>query len=635
MTLKFLRPEKNQRLLLWLAVVMYAAGFTAFCWWKYSNFFYDNLDLAIYNQVFLNTLHGNFFASTIHPPTYLADHFELGILALLPFYALRPGPQILLLLQSVIIALTALPIYALARTWFKQNSWLPLLASVLWLLNPQVHNMNFFEFHLLPLAVLLLLWAFYFYARQRYAPFVILVAASMLVREDVAFIVLMFSAIAWWEKKSLGWKLAPLLLAVSYGLVSFSLIAALSPIGSYKFLSLYGWLGGSDALSIATSFLTHPLTVINHLLTFTNLEFILGLTFPFFFLVFTKSKYWLLLIPPAAQIMLGADGGSALILETHYAGYFLLGLFPLMLIGWVKIRNGQWPRWLPQVLRHQRAIMALTAAATVYAGLTYGSIVPALTARALQRSALDKQRLTETIPSQASVAATFEFLTTLSSREKIYSLHYAYIGTLQYAKTTYRLPADTEYLVIDWEEMLKNQMHFNKHHTWGPYAKYLPSNLAAILKDFNLRQASGALNLWQRAENGRPAANPLVSFEAATTTKNSPDPIMLSGGDQPLGLATSWLLPPASNDQHYYIEVATAERVFDLPLAYGLEPDGTAVGPQTATMLIPLNSGETEITLKLMRWSQSYLKLGGLKNLEAISDARPVSPPITIQRGKW
>ena len=67
-------------------------------------------DLGIFDQVFWNTTQGRFFESTMslvqaQPHSYLADHFSPVYLLLLPFYALVPRPETLLVIQTLFLAL--------------------------------------------------------------------------------------------------------------------------------------------------------------------------------------------------------------------------------------------------------------------------------------------------------------------------------------------------------------------------------------------------------------------------------------------------------------------------------------------------------------------------------------------------
>jgi hypothetical protein len=56
------------------------------------------------------------------------------------------------------------------------------------------------------------------------------------------------------------------------------------------------------------------------------------------------------------------------------------------------------------------------------------------------------------VPRGASVVATFDFLTKLSCREKLYTFHYIYFGREKVEKKKFLLPKDTEYALIDFQD---------------------------------------------------------------------------------------------------------------------------------------------------------------------------------------
>ncbi len=71
-------------------------------------------DLGIFDQVFWNTTRGRFFESTMslvqaQPHSYLGDHFSPVYLLLVPFYALIPRPETLLVIQTLFLALGVWP----------------------------------------------------------------------------------------------------------------------------------------------------------------------------------------------------------------------------------------------------------------------------------------------------------------------------------------------------------------------------------------------------------------------------------------------------------------------------------------------------------------------------------------------
>ena len=113
--------KKNNFKILWAVIAVYIIIFSLISWWKYDLCLYNGLDLAIFNQTFYNTAHGNWFGLTIHPPSYLGDHFTPIILLLLPFYYLGQSPLNLLILQTVFLALGAWPVFKIAQKVFKKR----------------------------------------------------------------------------------------------------------------------------------------------------------------------------------------------------------------------------------------------------------------------------------------------------------------------------------------------------------------------------------------------------------------------------------------------------------------------------------------------------------------------------------
>jgi uncharacterized membrane protein len=109
------------------------------------------MDLGVMDQALWNTLKGRFLMAD-HTRIddnfrcYLTNHFRPILLLFLPFYIFFPDPKTLLFLQSVSIALGAIPLYLLAKEKLKNElSCIFLICS--YLLYPYIGNANLFEFH--------------------------------------------------------------------------------------------------------------------------------------------------------------------------------------------------------------------------------------------------------------------------------------------------------------------------------------------------------------------------------------------------------------------------------------------------------------------------------------------------------
>ncbi|MEK7584019.1 MAG: DUF2079 domain-containing protein [Patescibacteria group bacterium] len=618
--------KQKTTLALAVSVFLYIAVFAVLTYWKLAHFHYDNLDLAIFNNVFFNTLQGEWFRATINPPSYLGDHFSPFLLLLVPLYALQPGPFILLTMETIVIGLTALPIYLIAKKILgNEKRWLAYGVGLLWLLNPLVHNMNFYEFELTPFAVFLMFWVIYSYQKYQKPWFFVFFLLALSVREDVALVLLFVSALAWIDRRSLFWKLSPIVLAVVYSIISFSVIDQYSVSGAYKFLAFYSWLGGTTLPSVIGSFLAHPLELVKHQLTMKNLEFVLGLVFPFFFLVIRRSKYLVLLIAPLAQIWLAEQGGSAIILMTHHSGYFLFALFLVCIDSLDAIEHGRWPRFIPLPLRKKSFLYAVIIAATVYGSSTYGSIAPTVLAWNDDNQRDAKRALVEIVPDGASVAATYELMSPLSTRRDLSAFHYAALGKGQYALADLALPPATEYLAIDWQDVLKMQMHFYKHHVFGAFADDVPERILTMLENYRLVQASGSVTLWHYAtdlgQNESLAA--LTSFpdsEAKSVAVTDPE-ILVADQQGDMLRITIGLPENPEPEQKYYLTIDTSQREFLLPIGYGILTPSSWAGHPTLEMNSYLESGERAENVTLYKWQNGFLTLGDLKDLAMESDA--------------
>ena len=141
-SLKRFSPEKippSDRPVLILATVFFTIALLVGLNRYFS--FFASYDQGIFNQVFWNGLHGRFFQSSLSsvlssavvhdsqaPAVYyhrLGQHFTPALLLWLPFYALHPSADTLVVIQVSLITLGGLVLYALARHYLQPSqAWL-------------------------------------------------------------------------------------------------------------------------------------------------------------------------------------------------------------------------------------------------------------------------------------------------------------------------------------------------------------------------------------------------------------------------------------------------------------------------------------------------------------------------------
>jgi len=263
--------------LLALLIVLYTIIFAAVSIRQNEALETNAHDLGVMSQAAWNTLHGRFVEETSfgQPLSRLRGHVEPIFLLLALAYAVRPSANTLLVLQTVVIALGALPAYALARQRL-QSAAAGLVFALAYLLFPALEAANLTEFHPVALVAPLFLAALYFLQQRRYPWFLLFTLLAVSCKEDMALIaVLLGLYVAVMQKqRRLGLGLAAAG-AIWFVLAVYVIIPAFSPGGNVLF-ERYAELGGSPQ-GVLRTLLTRPGDVLRSLLAPARLGYVGGL----------------------------------------------------------------------------------------------------------------------------------------------------------------------------------------------------------------------------------------------------------------------------------------------------------------------------------------------------------------------
>ncbi|MGH9061280.1 MAG: DUF2079 domain-containing protein, partial [Acidimicrobiales bacterium] len=160
-------------------------------------------DMGIFDQGIwlLSRFHATFV--TIMGRDLFGDHTSFILLLAVPLYWVYPHASALLVLQSCLLALAAVPIYLLARP--RLGTGCATLLAAAYLLNPALQNGNLEQFH--PEAFLVLTMAVAIYAAAEWRPRLLGVAVvlSLLCKEDTALLIIPLGLwVAWRRDRSWG-----------------------------------------------------------------------------------------------------------------------------------------------------------------------------------------------------------------------------------------------------------------------------------------------------------------------------------------------------------------------------------------------------------------------------------------------
>ncbi|MDW8366830.1 MAG: DUF2079 domain-containing protein [Abditibacteriales bacterium] len=289
---------------------------------KFLTYIYD---LGIMEQTLWNTAHGRplEFSVSHGQPTVraLTGRLELIYLPLAFLYRLRPDATTLLYVQSLFLALGALPIYLLAQDKLK-SPFAALCLAGAYLMHPAVQGINLSAFHSTSLAVPMLLFAFYFLERGNVRSFTLAALMALSCREDLAlplFGLGVYAALAH-QRKAAGWGIA-------FGsLAWFALIVFLIPKLTHAAPSPYarkmlGHLAEGPTGMLRT--LVHdPMALMQQLATFDNLFYLFVLLAPFGLLSLLRPAA-LLTCAPTLLAHLSSGWSQMADIQSHYAAPLL------------------------------------------------------------------------------------------------------------------------------------------------------------------------------------------------------------------------------------------------------------------------------------------------------------------------
>lgn len=286
------------RLLLAAAVILYAVYFSWLTVTRFAAFESRALDMGNLHQAIWNTAQGNWFHQTNQPGSVnrLSLHVEPILLPIAAWYRLFPGVEALLVLQSVIVALGAVPLYAIGEKRLR-SPWLALILALSWLLMPAMQAANVLEFHPLTLAPTFLIAAFYFLLEKRagwYVLFAVLAAAS---KEEMGLLVAMIGLYALVALRMRWTGILTIALGVGWSLIA--VLGIQQQFGGNIHWGRYDWLGETRGAMVRT-LVMQPAAVVEQLQKAQAGQYFFELLLPVGFLSLVAPEVLLLALPSLA-----------------------------------------------------------------------------------------------------------------------------------------------------------------------------------------------------------------------------------------------------------------------------------------------------------------------------------------------
>ncbi len=284
-------------ILLALLIIGYTAFFTTQLILHYYSFGSRALDLGNMDQTMWNTLQGRWFHQTNQPGANnrLSLHVEPIFLPLSLLYLIYSGPEILFLFQSFVVALGAIPVYALAR--FKLRSeLLALTFALIFLMFPAIQGATLLDFHPVTLAPTFLLAAFYFMETKRPGWFALFAILAVSTKEDMTLLVLMLGLYALLINRQIRLGLTTIGLCLVWAFLAVFVIPPTFADTPNIHWNRYDHLGDSPT-DIVLNFVIEPQRALTHLRQVDALGYLRQLLTPTAFTALLNPHTLLLALP--------------------------------------------------------------------------------------------------------------------------------------------------------------------------------------------------------------------------------------------------------------------------------------------------------------------------------------------------
>jgi len=415
----FITIHKHE-VILGILIAIYLVYFTSASMLRYDNFYAGRFDLGNMTQTVWNTINGRIFVLTdpngIEIISRLAFHADFILILLSPFYLLWENPKMLLLVQTAVLAVGSIFVYAIGNNVIK-NKNLSLTFGASFLLNPAVHYTNLYDFHPVTLATTFLLGAFYFLSKKRYLLFLLLVLLAAFTKEQVWIIAAFFGAYLFFLRKQI---LGLCVFMASIGIFYFLIWHAMpSAKGSEHFaLSYYSDFGDSPT-SIVKNVLLSPQKTLTIFFQKDQLSYLNQLFFPVGFLSFLSPLYLIFALP---DLLINLLSNNSNLHQIYYQ--YSATITPFIFISTIfTVKNIQ--KWFPKI-PSSFFIFYLTFF-TLLSAYAFGPLPGGKNPNIAMFTKPQKERklindFLNSINSSYSIAATNNIGSHLSHRQKIFTI---------------------------------------------------------------------------------------------------------------------------------------------------------------------------------------------------------------------
>jgi uncharacterized membrane protein len=412
-------------------------------------------DMGIFDQGVWLLAHFHAPFVTVNGRDLFGDHTSFVLLLAVPFYWVHDAPQTLCVLQAALIALAAVPIYALGRKLLG-NDLLAGALAVAYLLNPALQHGNLEQFH--PESFLVFFLALAVWAAVDWHPWVLGFSAAgcLMVKEDTALLIVPLGVwVLFRRNRWMGSALAAA--AIAYGVFAYEVVIRFL-LGDPGFYGNRIPFGGT--LNLVGQPFTHPVTFWRYLISGYK---------PFYVWQMGVSYGWAFLVAPELAAVGALTLAENVLSDFPYMQQILyhysLPLVPVLAMGTVYAVSRLRP---PKVRAGATAYVLATAVVACYlwglAPFSRHAVYPH--SSPTDPSVLAVNQAISVIPPKAVVSADYMYVSHLDHRVACYQWPTPFRATYwhlykQEGDYLPALAASVQYLVVPTDRSGTDAATFN------------------------------------------------------------------------------------------------------------------------------------------------------------------------------
>lgn len=406
-------------------------------------------DMGIFEQAFWNTLHGDLFFSSIRGNfSLMGEHFEPVLFLILPFYALKPSVEALIVIQAIFLGLSVYALYLIAKE--KLSSRFLIFSVILsFVLSKGLRGVGLSDFHPESLILLFSFLTFYFLIKKNNLMFILSCILLLSCKETTVFIILGFGLYSLFFLKRRACGGALIITAVSAWLIETKMVLPyLNQFsGSYVYFERMPF-----GKTYAENF-NYIIGNFGHFVSFVfapgKIDYLLRLTGSICFLPFFAPSLYIVNFMPLVTILLASDKLSGYYsLTSHYTGAVIPFVYISAIYG---VSNVILFLQKKRKLEQKRSAKILGIFIIIFSLFFFGKTDSSKLNKYINgirvNKASEKLKLTRAIPKDASLSVTSNYVPHLCHRKYIYDWD-----------PNNPLSLATEYLLIDldFQDYLKD-----------------------------------------------------------------------------------------------------------------------------------------------------------------------------------